>query len=233
MSVYSDKVVKDLKRSEIAAINAWRKTFCRAFTSADLQTLQANCPTQPTSLWQRHLDACARLRQRTTDDLPVWPEPPSTKTPTTTQWKDEQWAKAIRHPYSPVPAAQAGHGLLVRPLVLAHREGAPAADARPVSHGNVRPARRHAHCTGETGAGRVREPAGRGRRHADASPARSRSPRSRGRGQRGQALRAPATPWTGESNRRAIASSSTGSWSSWMSLPVTVVSTSSREIRRG
>jgi len=100
MSVYSDKVVKDLKRSEIAAINAWRKTFCRAFTAADMQTLQALSDAAD-QLWQRHLDACTRLRLLTTDDLPVWPEPPSTKIPTTTQWKDEQWAKTIRHPYSP------------------------------------------------------------------------------------------------------------------------------------
>jgi len=41
MSVYNDKIIKDLKRTEIAAINTWRKAFCRAFTPADLKTLHA------------------------------------------------------------------------------------------------------------------------------------------------------------------------------------------------
>lgn len=100
MSVYSDKVVKELKRQEIAAINAWRKTFCKAFTPSDMKTL-ADLSDAADKLWQRHLDACVRLRLLTTDELPVWPDAPSTKPPTTTQWKDEQWAKTIRQPYSP------------------------------------------------------------------------------------------------------------------------------------
>ena len=100
MSVYSDKVVKQLKHDEIAAINAWRRTFCRAFDPSDLKTLR-ELSAAADRLWTRHLQSCARLRQITTDPQPVWPDPPTTKTPTDTQWKDEQWAKEIRHPYSP------------------------------------------------------------------------------------------------------------------------------------
>ena len=100
MSVYSDKVVKELKRHEIAAINTWRKTFCRSFEASDVSTLKALSEAAD-QLWQRHLDACVRLRTQTTDELPVWPDPPSEKPSTSTQWKDEQWAKTIRHPYSP------------------------------------------------------------------------------------------------------------------------------------
>lgn len=100
MSVYSDKVVKGLKPKEIASINSWRKTFCRAFDSSDLKTLR-ELSAAADKLWTRHLQSCARLRQNTTDPQPVWPEPPATRPLTTTQWKDEQWAKEILHPYSP------------------------------------------------------------------------------------------------------------------------------------
>jgi hypothetical protein len=100
MSVYGDKVVRELKHAEIAAINTWRRQFCRAFDASDLKTLKALADAAD-GLWQRHLDACTTLRLRTTDPQPVWPEAPTTKPPTSTQWKDEQWAKTIRHPYSP------------------------------------------------------------------------------------------------------------------------------------
>jgi hypothetical protein len=100
MSVYSDKVVKGLKPKEIAAINSWRRTFCRAFDPIDLKTLR-ELSAAADRLWARHLQSCARLRQITTDPQPVWPEPPTTWPPTTTHWKDEQLAKEILHPYSP------------------------------------------------------------------------------------------------------------------------------------
>ena len=100
MSVYSDKVVKGLKPKEIAAINSWRKIFCRAFDPSDLKTLR-ELSAAADKLWTRHLQSCARLRQTTTDLQPVWPEPPATRPLTTTQWKDAQWAKEILHPYSP------------------------------------------------------------------------------------------------------------------------------------
>jgi hypothetical protein len=100
MSVYSDKVVKRLKPREIAAINAWRRTFCRAFEASDLKTLR-ELSAAADRLWAKHLQACARLRQITSDPQPVWPEPTTTRPSTTTHWKDEQWAREIRHPYSP------------------------------------------------------------------------------------------------------------------------------------
>jgi hypothetical protein len=100
MSFYGDKVVKGLKPKEIAAINAWRRQFCRAFDASDLKTLR-ELSAAADRLWARHMQSVARLRQATTDPQPVWPEPPTQRLPTTTQWKDEQWAKEIRHPYSP------------------------------------------------------------------------------------------------------------------------------------
>jgi hypothetical protein len=115
MSLYSDKVVKDLKRTEISAINAWRKTFGRAFDSTDLRTLR-ELSAAADRLWARHLKTIARLRQMTTDPLPVWPEPPSARKPgTTTQEKDELWGQEILHPYLSLPPTETGDGLLVRP----------------------------------------------------------------------------------------------------------------------
>lgn len=100
MSVYSDKVVKGLKPKEIAAINAWRKTFCRAFDPGDLKTLR-ELSAAADKLWTRHLQACSDLRRTTTDPLPVWPDTTPPKPRTTTQEKDALWAKHILHPYSP------------------------------------------------------------------------------------------------------------------------------------
>lgn len=100
MSVYSDKVVKELKRDEIKAINAWRKEFGKAFSPADLDTLK-KLSAAADGLWARHLEALAKLRAITTDPLPVWPDPPSDQWPTTTQWKDEQYRKNLLHPFSP------------------------------------------------------------------------------------------------------------------------------------
>lgn len=100
MSVYSDKVVKELKRAEIAAINAWRRTFCSAFDPADLRTLR-ELSAAADRLWARHLAASASLRERTTDPLPVWPEPEPRRPRSSTQEKDAWWGKEILHPYSP------------------------------------------------------------------------------------------------------------------------------------
>ena len=100
MSVYSDKVVKDLKRAEIAAINAWRRTFGRAFDSTDLRTLR-ELSAAADRLWARHLKTTARLRQMTTDPVPVWPDPPTARKLSTTHEKDELCGQEILHPFSP------------------------------------------------------------------------------------------------------------------------------------
>ena len=100
MSVYSDKVVKDLKRAEIVAINCWRKTFCRAFDAADLKTLR-ELSAAADRLWARHLATTARLRQATTDPQPVWPDATPVRPRMTSKEKDKQLADQILHPYSP------------------------------------------------------------------------------------------------------------------------------------
>lgn len=108
MSNYTDKVVKKLKPNEIKAINAWRKEFCTAHDEDDLRTLLALSDAADL-LWQRHLRKVVELRERTTDPLSVWPESNSPveasakagpRSRTSTRWKDQQYAKHIRHPYS-------------------------------------------------------------------------------------------------------------------------------------
>lgn len=100
MSEYTDKVIKDLQRPNLNVIKAWKAEFCAAFDPADLALL-LQLSEAADKLWQRHLDALARIRALTTDALPVWPEPPTKKTPTDTRWKDQQAAKELLHPYSP------------------------------------------------------------------------------------------------------------------------------------
>lgn len=101
MSLYADKVVKKLKPDEIRAINNWRREFCTAFDEDDIATLK-NLSTAADALWQRHLNTCRDLRGKTTDPLPVWPEKAEKgQAPTSTHWKDQQYADNIKHPYSP------------------------------------------------------------------------------------------------------------------------------------
>lgn len=100
MSEYTDKVIKELQRSNLNTIKAWKADFCLAFDAVDLSTL-TQLSEAADRLWQRHLDALARIRSITTDVLPVWPASPTQKTPTDTRWKDQQAAKELLHPYSP------------------------------------------------------------------------------------------------------------------------------------
>jgi hypothetical protein len=100
MAHYAEPVISNLKRTELNAIKAWKAEFCAAFDPADLALL-TQLSEAADKLWQRHLDALARIRALTTDALPVWPEPVTKKTPTDTRWKDQQAAKELLHPYSP------------------------------------------------------------------------------------------------------------------------------------
>jgi hypothetical protein len=100
MSAYDNKVVRDLMPPQMRAIREWRRTFSKAFDAADITKLQ-ELSNAADRLWERQLNIVASLRERTTDHLPVWPDPPSPRPPTTTQWKDGLWAKEVLHPYSP------------------------------------------------------------------------------------------------------------------------------------
>ncbi len=100
MSAYDNKVVRDLMPAQMKAIKEWRRSFSKAFDAADTKKLE-QLSDAADKLWKRQLKIVASLRERTTDHLPVWPDPPSSRPPTTTQWKDGLWAKEVLHPYSP------------------------------------------------------------------------------------------------------------------------------------
>ena len=100
MATYTDKVIRDLQRPALNAIKEWKSEFCAAFEPRDLALLES-LSTAADKLWQRHLDALTRIRAATTDELPVWPAPPTTRKPTDTRSKDEAVARELLHPYSP------------------------------------------------------------------------------------------------------------------------------------
>ena len=107
MSLYADKVVKDLRGDAIRQINAWRAGFCQAHDDHDLRALH-QLSAAADALWQRHLNDTIRVRAKTTDPLPVWPDssdPQSTnhnpQSRSTTHQKDQTYAREILHPYSP------------------------------------------------------------------------------------------------------------------------------------
>lgn len=72
MANYSDKVVKALKPTEIATINAWRKTFVRSFSMEEKDQLKRICQ-KIDELWQAHVEQRRKERNITTDNLQIWP----------------------------------------------------------------------------------------------------------------------------------------------------------------
>ncbi|EKG0018095.1 class I SAM-dependent DNA methyltransferase [Vibrio cholerae] len=72
MANYSDKVVKAFKPTEIATINAWRKTFVRSFSMEEKDQLKRICQ-KIDELWQAHIEQRRKERNITTDNLQIWP----------------------------------------------------------------------------------------------------------------------------------------------------------------
>lgn len=87
MSVYTDKVIKELEPDNIAAINEWRKEFCRDFTDGQIRQLQ-QLSEKIEALWQRHIELERNMRKRTTDTLDVWGQQIVENVCTTTKNKD-------------------------------------------------------------------------------------------------------------------------------------------------
>ena len=81
MALYQDKVIKDLAKDEIKAINDWRTHFCKkAFSPEHIKQLQT-FSEKIDELWQAHTQEQARIRDKTTDPFAIWPhsEDPSYK----------------------------------------------------------------------------------------------------------------------------------------------------------
>ena len=86
----------DLAGEEIKSLRSWRRSLKKGFDEADLKTLQ-ELSDAVDSLWEKHIRQQRQVREKTTDPIHVWgqPAPPTTRPPTTTRWKDEQWHTAI------------------------------------------------------------------------------------------------------------------------------------------
>ncbi|MFT5851653.1 MAG: hypothetical protein ACI87J_001626 [Colwellia sp.] len=72
MANYTDKVVKGLKTDEIIEINKWRKEFNKPWLDDEKSQLQ-RISKKIDDLWQEHTDSRSEQRNKTTDQLPIWP----------------------------------------------------------------------------------------------------------------------------------------------------------------
>lgn len=88
MANYSDKVVKALKPTEIATINAWRKTFVRSFSMEEKDQLKRICQ-KIDELWQAHIEQRRKERNITTDNLKIWPNSARSAQRSSTNDKDK------------------------------------------------------------------------------------------------------------------------------------------------
>lgn len=79
MAAYTDKVVKELEPQAIERCKRWNKAFVgEAFTEAQIDHL-LRLSRLVDSLWQEWAQQQTKLRQRTTDPLPVWEDPTGTQ----------------------------------------------------------------------------------------------------------------------------------------------------------
>lgn len=75
MADYTDKVAKKLYPDDFARLNAWRKEFVKPLEPNEINRLQ-QLSKQIDALWEEHITAMARDRDRTEDALSVWPHKP-------------------------------------------------------------------------------------------------------------------------------------------------------------
>ena len=145
MADYTDKTAKALYKTEFDSLKTWRKTMMKPLEPHELARLQ-QLSTRVQELWKEHTQALARDRARTEDQLTVWPHAaecshhprPKRSHPQTRP------AQRRRRPGHPFPSPQTRHGLLVRPVVLAHHRGQTTAQPRRVVDGSgCHPRRQH------------------------------------------------------------------------------------------
>lgn len=72
MADYTDKTAKALYKDDFDHLKAWRKTMLKPLEPHELARLQ-QLSTRVQELWAEHTQALTRDRQRTEDQLTVWP----------------------------------------------------------------------------------------------------------------------------------------------------------------
>jgi hypothetical protein len=94
MAACTDKVVKQLEPANMDLLKKWRKAFNEPFRPDEIKRSQA-LTVQAEKLWQQHTAELARVRQLTSDELHVWPDKQSNRSPSTTQEKDAVWQREM------------------------------------------------------------------------------------------------------------------------------------------
>jgi len=90
MANYTDKVVKQLAPTEMEVIKKWRKKFIQPFDEGEVTTL-VRYSKAIEKLWRKHVEQQQRIRERTTDIMPVFGQEKTMKPTawTSTQDKDK------------------------------------------------------------------------------------------------------------------------------------------------
>lgn len=89
MSKYDDKVVKELAKDHIKAIDVWRSALSKPFTDAEENTA-LNLSTRIDELWKQHSEKLRAVRATTTDPLTIFGREETNLTKLTlTEQKDE------------------------------------------------------------------------------------------------------------------------------------------------
>jgi hypothetical protein len=94
MANCSDKVIKQLAPKEVELMKKWRKEFCAPLTKDEIKRAKA-LSAAVEALWQQHAAELARVREKTSDELHVWPDPAPNRAPTTTAQKDKVYQREM------------------------------------------------------------------------------------------------------------------------------------------
>ena len=73
MANYNDKVAKALEPERFATMKKWRTAFCKPFAPDEIDTLQF-LSNKVDELWAEHAQQLKDHRDKTEDDIPVWPQ---------------------------------------------------------------------------------------------------------------------------------------------------------------
>lgn len=87
MASYTDKVVKSLKKDEIASIEKWRKEFIKPHAKSEIDKL-LRLSQAIDKLWQEQARHLYDMKKKTTDTLHVWGQPKAQKQETNIEYKD-------------------------------------------------------------------------------------------------------------------------------------------------
>lgn len=94
MASSTDKVVKSLEPANMALMKQWRTQFNTPLEKDEIARAQ-KLSRQVEQLWRQHAQELARVRELTSDELHVWPDPAPNRAPTTTGEKDAVWAREM------------------------------------------------------------------------------------------------------------------------------------------